>query len=113
MSAFKSQQYRWAKGGAETARKNLKALFRSNLPFSVKWHGAFHLIYSFGFVSIIICAVLSIPMLFIKEAYPQYNAFFLRQALFFMLVFLFTSLHYFISYCINAGGNLVQKFLAS
>ncbi len=56
VSALKSQQFRWTKGGAETARKNLRSLFTSPLQFSVKIHGAFHLIYSFGFISMSIHA---------------------------------------------------------
>ena len=61
VSALKSQQFRWTKGGAETARKNLKALFALPLPLSVKLHGVFHLIYSFGFISIITYALLPVP----------------------------------------------------
>ena len=110
MSAFKSQQFRWAKGGAETARKNLKALFHSNHPFSVKWHGAFHLIYSFGFVSIIICAVLAVPILLIKEAYPQYNAFFKAGTVLYACFFIYI-LHYLIAYIINARGTIAQRLL--
>lgn len=110
MSAFKSQQFRWAKGGAETARKNLKTLLHSNQPFSVKWHGAFHLIYSFGFVSIIICAVLAVPILLIKEAYPQYNAFFKAGTVLYACFFIYI-LHYLIAYFINARGTIAQKSL--
>jgi cellulose synthase/poly-beta-1,6-N-acetylglucosamine synthase-like glycosyltransferase len=110
MSAFKSQQFRWAKGGAETARKNMKALLHSNLPFWVKWHGAFHLIYSFGFVSIIICAVLAIPILFIKEAYPQYNAFFGAGTILYACFFIYI-LHYFICYFINTEGSFIHRIL--
>jgi cellulose synthase/poly-beta-1,6-N-acetylglucosamine synthase-like glycosyltransferase len=110
MSAFKSQQFRWAKGGAETARKNLKALLTSNLPFSVKWHGMFHLIYSFGFVSIITCVVLSVPLLFIKEYFPAYATFFNAGTILYVCFFIYV-LHYFISYSKNTSGNFAQKLV--
>ncbi|MDQ6844024.1 MAG: glycosyltransferase family 2 protein, partial [Bacteroidota bacterium] len=76
VSALKSQQFRWTKGGAETARKNLKNLFKSSLSVPVKLHGAFHLIYSAGFVSIIIYSLLSVPLLFVKKFYPQFDLLF-------------------------------------
>ncbi len=44
LSAFKSQQHRWAKGGIQTARKILPSLFRSSLPWSIKIEGAFHML---------------------------------------------------------------------
>ena len=40
LSAFKSQQFRWAKGGIQTARKILPSLFRSNQPWAIKIEGA-------------------------------------------------------------------------
>ena len=44
LSAFKSQQHRWAKGGIQTARKILPSLFRSRLPWSIKIEGVFHML---------------------------------------------------------------------
>lgn len=44
LSAFKSQQFRWAKGGIQTARKILPALFRSDQPLYVKIEGVFHML---------------------------------------------------------------------
>ncbi len=110
MSAFKSQQFRWAKGGAETAKKNLKALLTSNLPLSVKWHGTFHLIYSFGFVSIITSVVFAVPIIFIKEYYPQYHTFFKASTILYICFFIYV-LHYFIAFKKNAPGNFTQNVL--
>ncbi len=44
LSAFKSQQFRWAKGGIQTARKILPFLFRSDQPLGVKIEGIFHML---------------------------------------------------------------------
>ncbi len=108
VSALKSQQFRWTKGGAETARKNLRSLFTSPLQFSVKIHGAFHLIYSFGFISIILYALLTVPLLFVKEWYPQYHFLFQISSIVAFSFFIYV-LHYLISYFNNTEGNVWQK----
>lgn len=71
MQAIKSQQYRWNKGAAETARKNLGNVLRSKLKWSSKVHAVFHLFNSSVFVCLLIASILSIPMLFIKDANPE------------------------------------------
>lgn len=108
ISALKSQQFRWTKGGAETARKNLRTLFASQLSLSVKAHGAFHLIYSFGFISIITYALLSVPLLFVKEYYPQYGLVFKVSGLV-GLSFLVYVFHYLISFFKNTKGSVAEK----
>ena len=76
MSAVKTQQYRWNKGGAETARKHLRKVFLSNKPLTVKWHGIVHLLTSGVFLSAFTWAVLSVPMIFIRHHYPGYSLLF-------------------------------------
>lgn len=74
MPALKSQQYRWMKGAAECARKNLLNVFRTqSLKFSTKIHAAFHLLNSGVFVAVFVMALLSLPTLFITHRFPQYN----------------------------------------
>ncbi len=76
MSAVKTQQYRWNKGGAETARKHLRELMSSPLPFATKWHGVMHLLTSGMFVCVALFAVLSIPVLLIRETNPAFSGWF-------------------------------------
>ena len=64
MSSFKSQQYRWMKGGAETAKKMLPKVWRSSIPFSSKIHTTFHLLGSTLFVFVFMLGILSVPLLF-------------------------------------------------
>lgn len=71
MPAVKSQQYRWNKGAAETARKNILNVLGAKLPFRKKLHAFFHLLNSSVFVFLLVAATLSIPMLYIKEANPS------------------------------------------
>lgn len=49
MSAIRTQQFRWTKGAAETARKNLASLWGSNFPLTTKFVGSFHMLNSVVF----------------------------------------------------------------
>lgn len=72
MPAIKSQQFRWNKGAAENARKNFgKVLKDHHLPLKNKVHAFFHLFNSSVFISLLIAALLSIPMLIIKQNSPE------------------------------------------
>ena len=70
MAALKSQQFRWTKGAAETARKHLWRVLRSNAPFLTKLHAFFHLLNSAIFICVLLTAVLSVPILYIKHTSP-------------------------------------------
>ncbi len=96
ISSLKSQQFRWTKGAAETAKKNLFKVLRSSLPFSTKLHATFHLLNSTIFVCIVIISILSVPVLFIKAASPELKLIFKLASIFlFSLVSL--GLFYFVS----------------
>lgn len=71
MSAIKSQQYRWNKGAAETAKKNLWKVLKSEIGIGSKLHAIFHLFNSSVFVCLLLASILSIPMLYIKDANPR------------------------------------------
>ncbi|MEP7251550.1 MAG: cellulose synthase family protein [Ginsengibacter sp.] len=101
MSALKSQQYRWTKGGAETAKKHLKHVFKSKLPLLVKWQAVAHLLNSAVFVSIILCALLSVPVLFIRQQWPQL-AIFYKSGYVFIFSFITISASYFVTCLFNS-----------
>ena len=84
MPAIKSQQYRWNKGGAETARKVFGAVLSSNFTVTHKLHAFFHLFNSSVFVCLLIAAVLSIPMLYIKTSHPEFGWLFNLGIVFFV-----------------------------
>jgi len=69
--AVKSQQYRWNKGAAETARKTLGKVLTSDIGWKHKVRAVLHLLNSSVFLLLLIAAVLSIPMLYIKEYNPD------------------------------------------
>lgn len=66
MSALKSQQFRWTKGGAEAAAKHLGTVLRSDAPFRVKFHALAHLLNSTMFVAVLAASLASIPLLWAK-----------------------------------------------
>ncbi len=71
MKSFKSQQFRWIKGGAETARKLLPQIVRSDLPFSIKINAFSHLLSSSVYLMVFLLVLLSIPLLLVKNTYIQ------------------------------------------
>jgi len=73
MNALKTQQFRWTKGAAECARKNLgKVLVAKDLGMGTKVNAIFHLMNSGVFICIVLVALLSVPMLFVKNSMEQY-----------------------------------------
>ncbi len=66
MNALKSQQYRWAKGTVQAARKILPALWKTRLPLSVKLQGTFHLTAHVVFPLILALALMATPVLLLK-----------------------------------------------
>lgn len=66
VSALKTQQYRWTKGAAETARKNLVGVIRSKIPFARKMHAVSHLLGSSVFIWIFLVGIVSVPLLWLK-----------------------------------------------
>ncbi len=77
MNALKNQQYRWNKGAAECMRKNLwKVLSNQSISLSTKINAVFHLMNSAVFLCVMLLAVLSIPMMLIKDAHPELSLLF-------------------------------------
>ncbi len=98
ISSLKSQQYRWTKGAAECAKKNLgKVILARDLKWGTKMHAIFHLMNSFLFVCIVTTAVLSIPLLFLKHEYPAYDKW-IRYGGVFSLSLLILSIFYCVSF---------------
>lgn len=66
MEAFKQQQYRWAKGGAQTCRKLLPTILRSKLPKRVKLEAFFHLTSCTVYLYVVAMTLLLFPVLYLK-----------------------------------------------
>jgi cellulose synthase/poly-beta-1,6-N-acetylglucosamine synthase-like glycosyltransferase len=74
MSALKSQQHRWMKGGAECFVKMWKTLLRAkNVKLSDRVHGLSHLFNSTVFFFILVISILSLFVLHIKDSFSDLN----------------------------------------
>ena len=94
ISAARSQQFRWNKGGAENFQKMTKhVLSNKDISLKTKIHSVLHLLNSSMFLMILIVAVLSIPMLYIKNEYPH-----LRSYFYMISFFIISSIIFFICY---------------
>lgn len=94
ISAARSQQFRWNKGGAENFQKMFKRIIvNKNISFKTKIHGLLHLLNSSMFTCIFLVAVLSIPMLYIKNEYAH-----LKNYFYVMSFFVISSIIFFICY---------------
>ncbi|MFH6959558.1 cellulose synthase family protein [Flavobacterium aquidurense] len=112
ISAARSQQFRWNKGGAENLRKMFFRIIKAKtMTPKNKIHGILHLMNSSLFLAIFIMALLSVPVLYIKSFYVQLETFFDA-----MLFFIITTIIFFIYYWIafkNTQGNDFFKFTKS
>lgn len=64
MNGLKSQQFRWMKGGAETAKKMLPTVWKSSLRPWQKFHATMHLLSSSVFLFVFVLGFFSVPILF-------------------------------------------------
>ena len=63
MNGLKSQQFRWMKGGAETARKMLPTLWHADISFRKKFFGTMQLLGSAIFLFVFVAGIFSVPLL--------------------------------------------------
>ena len=110
ISAARTQQFRWNKGGAENFQKMAKRIILSkNISIKTKIHGLLHLLNSSMFICIFLVAILSIPMLYIKNEYAH-----LKNYFYIMSFFVMSSLIFFVCYWYmykNIYGNGIKNFL--
>jgi hypothetical protein len=66
MNALRAQQFRWVKGGVETALKLTRRLWHSTQPLRVKLQGTFHLTAHCAFPFILLAALTHAPLLLMK-----------------------------------------------
>ncbi|MCB0738034.1 MAG: glycosyltransferase family 2 protein [Bacteroidetes bacterium] len=73
LNAFKSQQYRWNKGAAETHKKVFGKVWNAKMPFTIKFHAILQLFKGLGFLSSMLLALTSVPIIFIRNNTSEYN----------------------------------------
>ena len=96
ISAARSQQFRWNKGGAENFRKMIGRVFSNkNLSLKTKIHGMLHLLNSTMFLNVLIVGILSIPMLYIKNEYAHLKVYFYVMSFFVISTVIFFICYWF------------------
>jgi hypothetical protein len=68
VSALRAQQYRWAKGTVQTARKLLGRVLRSRLSLGQRIEALFHLTPHFAYPLMVLLSVLLLPALILSPA---------------------------------------------
>jgi cellulose synthase/poly-beta-1,6-N-acetylglucosamine synthase-like glycosyltransferase len=111
MPAIKSQQYRWNKGAAETARKLFINVLKHDLPLKTKVHAFFHLFNSSVFIALFIAALLSVPMLFVKSSRPEF-AWLFRLGVIFIFGFLSITFFYWVATKRFYKSHSFRKFIS-
>ena len=105
ISAARSQQFRWNKGGAENFQKMAKrVLTNSGISLKTKIHSLLHLLNSSMFMMIFLVAVLSIPMLYIKNEYAHLKSYFYMMSFFVISTIIFFICYWFMFKRTYGGG---------
>jgi cellulose synthase/poly-beta-1,6-N-acetylglucosamine synthase-like glycosyltransferase len=94
MPAIKSQQFRWTKGAAECAKKLLKSLWKADIPLMQKLQGSYHLLNSTVFVAIVLSALMSLPLLLIRNLTERWDLL-INISTFFIIGYVFLAIFYF------------------
>jgi len=105
INGYKSQQFRWNKGGAEVAIKLLPRILRSKLPLGTKFHALHHLLSSSMYVVILSTILLSAPLLYFKKEYPEWL---INSSFIFFIGFVAIAFVYYLTF-LNKHSNFISK----
>ncbi len=83
MSAFKAQQFRWAKGSIQVARKLLPRILRSNATWAQKSEAFFHLTNNFAYPLLLLLSLLLLPNLIVRTTHGVREVLMIDLPLFF------------------------------
>lgn len=105
ISAARSQQFRWNKGGAENFQKMYRRVLTSNnVSTKTKIHSLLHLLNSTMFLNIFLVAILSVPMLYIKNEYGYLKGYFIVMSFFVVSTLIFFVCYWYTYKTIYGGG---------
>ena len=85
MNAFKTQQYRWAKGGVQVMLKMLKTVWKAKIPFVKKLESTFHLSNNLAYLVMMLDTLFFLlPSLYLRAQYDYINIWWVDVALLLM-----------------------------
>lgn len=116
MNAFKSQQFRWTKGAAECAVKNLPRVLKSKeVGFVDKIHAISHLMNSGIFICILLLSLMSIPLVYLQMIYQDQHDSVFNQILSYAAIgsvnMIMVAIFFWLSYEYSRGGFSFKTLL--
>jgi cellulose synthase/poly-beta-1,6-N-acetylglucosamine synthase-like glycosyltransferase len=93
MTAFKTQQARWAKGLIQTAKKILPRVLRSDASFHTKLEAWYHLTANLSYPLMIVLSVLMLPAMIIRFYQGWFQMLFIDMPLFLASTFSISSFY--------------------
>jgi cellulose synthase/poly-beta-1,6-N-acetylglucosamine synthase-like glycosyltransferase len=93
MTAFKTQQARWAKGLIQTGKKILPRVLRSDAPFHTKLEAWYHLTANISYPLMIVLSVLMLPAMIIRFYQGWFQMLFIDLPLFLASTFSISSFY--------------------
>jgi cellulose synthase/poly-beta-1,6-N-acetylglucosamine synthase-like glycosyltransferase len=103
MSAIKSQQFRWTKGGAECAVKHFSEIWKKPFPFRIKFHAMAHLFNSVLFIAIFVGSISSIPLWWARRE-GLIDPYYFKFGALFLTGFVVIAMVYSMAFFFNKGG---------
>ncbi|MBL7473062.1 cellulose synthase family protein [Robertkochia sediminum] len=105
ISAARSQQFRWNKGGAENFQKSARRLLTTaHLPLTTRIHGLIHLLNSSMFLFAFAAAILSIPVMLAKHYIPALSDWMRLSGIFMVSTFILLTCYWFTYKNLQKGG---------
>ena len=93
MTAFKTQQARWAKGLIQTGKKILPRVLKSDQPFRVKLEAFYHLTANMSYPLMVILSVLLLPAMVIRFYQGWFQMLYIDVPLFLVSTFSISSFY--------------------
>lgn len=109
MSGFKSQQYRWTKGSAETCMKLLPRIWREAPGLGTRLMATAHLAANFSYLALLVLLAVGYPVAVIGNLGPL--GFFLLDAPLFVFASGAVLLFYFVSQLVQPEGKWLPSLL--
>lgn len=105
ISAARSQQFRWNKGGAENFRKMISKITASSaMPLKSKFHAVLHLLNSSMFMNVFLVGILSVPMLYLKNTFEDLKLYFIAMSFFTLSTVIFFVCYWHMYKEVKEGG---------
>ena len=96
ISAVRSQQFRWNKGGAENFQKMFRTVAKAkHIGLKTKLHAFLHLLNSTLFLNVFLVGVLSVPMLYFKNYFSEFKGYFIAMSFFTVSTLIFFICYWF------------------